>query len=115
MPPFRLAPLRTVWWTLHRWMRLGLGALPVPIAVAGARVIPHDQFDDQVHRARCAVARAAIAQPVSSTLQVTANGPGKKSIATAVASGRRPGRSGGPLRSYIITSHSAGTRAAEAR
>jgi uncharacterized iron-regulated membrane protein len=33
------ARLRTVWWTLHRWIGIGLAILLVPIAVSGALLV----------------------------------------------------------------------------
>jgi uncharacterized iron-regulated membrane protein len=33
------ARLRTFWWTLHRWIGLGLMVLLVPIAVSGALLV----------------------------------------------------------------------------
>ena len=39
------ARLRTFWWTLHRWIGLGLTVLLVPIAVSGALLVWHDPLD----------------------------------------------------------------------
>jgi Uncharacterized iron-regulated membrane protein len=36
------ARLRAFWWTLHRWIGLGLMVLLVPIAVSGALLVWHD-------------------------------------------------------------------------
>ena len=39
------ARLRTFWWTLHRWIGIGLTVLLVPIAVSGALLVWHDPLD----------------------------------------------------------------------
>ena len=49
------ARLRTFWWTLHRWIGLGLMVLLVPIAVSGALLVWHDPLDALLHPARYAV------------------------------------------------------------
>ena len=49
------ARLRTFWWTLHRWIGLGLMVLLVPIAVSGALLVWHDPLDALLHPGRYAV------------------------------------------------------------
>ena len=43
------AGLRTVWWTLHRWIGWAWPCLLVPIAVSGALLVWHDQLDALIH------------------------------------------------------------------
>ena len=57
------ARLRTVWWTLHRWIGLALAVLLVPIALSGALLVWHDQLDALVHPGRYAVTGAALMPP----------------------------------------------------
>jgi uncharacterized iron-regulated membrane protein len=63
MSPLNLARLRTVWWTLHRWIALGLSFLLVPIAQSGALLVWHDHLDAVLHPARYAVTGPQIAPP----------------------------------------------------
>jgi uncharacterized iron-regulated membrane protein len=51
----RLARLRTLLWTVHRWIGIGLGLLLVPIAASGALLLFKDTLDAQLHPARYAV------------------------------------------------------------
>ena len=39
------ARMRTVLWTLHRWIGIGFALLLVPIAVSGALLVWHDNLD----------------------------------------------------------------------
>jgi uncharacterized iron-regulated membrane protein len=57
------ARLRTVLWTLHRWIGLGLALLLAPIAVSGALLVWHDHLDALLHPARYAVTGMQLAQP----------------------------------------------------
>lgn len=41
----RRARLRQVWWSIHRWIGIGLLVLLVPISVSGALLVYHDEFD----------------------------------------------------------------------
>ena len=59
------ARLRTVWWTLHRWLGIGLAILLVPIAVSGALLVWHDHLDALIHPGRYAVTGAQVVQPLS--------------------------------------------------
>jgi uncharacterized iron-regulated membrane protein len=54
------ARVRTVWWTLHRWIGLALAVLLVPIALSGALLVWHDHLDALVHPGRYAVTGAAL-------------------------------------------------------
>ena len=57
------AGLRTFWWTLHRWIGVGLAALLVPIAVSGALLVWHDHLDALIHPGRYAVTGKQAVQP----------------------------------------------------
>jgi uncharacterized iron-regulated membrane protein len=57
------ARIRTVWWTLHRWIGVGLAVLLVPIAVSGALLVWHDHLDAVIHPGRYAVTGAQMMQP----------------------------------------------------
>ena len=57
------ARLRTVWWTLHRWIGIGLAILLVPIAVSGALLVWHDHLDALIHPGRYAVSGGAFVAP----------------------------------------------------
>jgi uncharacterized iron-regulated membrane protein len=57
------ARLRTFWWTLHRWIGLGLMILLVPIAVSGALLVWHDPLDAVIHPSRYAVTGTQLLQP----------------------------------------------------
>jgi uncharacterized iron-regulated membrane protein len=57
------ARLRTVWWTLHRWIGLALAMLLVPIALSGALLVWHDHLDALVHPGRYAVTGSALMPP----------------------------------------------------
>jgi uncharacterized iron-regulated membrane protein len=57
------AQLRTVWWTLHRWIGIGLALLLAPIAVSGALLVWHDHLDALMHPGRYAVTGAQVVQP----------------------------------------------------
>src|SRR5205823_8021724 len=59
--------LRTLWWAIHRWIALALCVLLVPIAISGALLVWHDEFDALVHPARFTVTGNAAA-PISSYL-----------------------------------------------
>src|SRR5262249_47612729 len=57
------ARLRTVLWTFHRWIGVGLAVLLAPIAVSGALLVWHDQVDALVHPGRYAVTAGASVAP----------------------------------------------------
>src|SRR5712671_6799157 len=57
------ARLRTVLWTLHRWVGVGYAVLLVPIAISGALLVWHDHLDVVIHPARYAVTGAQVVQP----------------------------------------------------
>jgi len=57
------ARLRTVWWTFHRWIGVGLAVLLVPIAFSGALLVWHDELDAVVHPGRYAVTGKQVVQP----------------------------------------------------
>jgi uncharacterized iron-regulated membrane protein len=51
----RQARLRQLWWTVHRWIGIGLLVLLVPIAVSGALLVYHDELDALVNPKRWTV------------------------------------------------------------
>jgi uncharacterized iron-regulated membrane protein len=57
------ARLRTVWWTLHRWVGIGLAVLLVPISVSGALLVWHDHLDALITPGRYAVTGTQVMQP----------------------------------------------------
>ena len=64
----KLARLRTLWWTLHRWIGIALAVLLLPISVSGALLVWHDHLDAVLNTDRYAVSGTAIAQPPSAYL-----------------------------------------------
>jgi uncharacterized iron-regulated membrane protein len=70
------ARLRAFWWTLHRWIGLGLMVLLVPIAVSGALLVWHDPLDALLHPARYAVTGTQLVQPSAYLASATAALPG---------------------------------------
>ena len=66
------ARLRTFWWTLHRWIGLGLTVLLVPIAVSGALLVWHDPLDALLHPSRYAVTGTQLMQPSAYLASATA-------------------------------------------
>jgi len=66
------ARLRTFWWTLHRWIGLGLTVLLVPIAVSGALLVWHDPLDALLHPSRYAVTGTQLTQPSAYLASATA-------------------------------------------
>ena len=66
------ARLRTFWWTLHRWIGLGLMVLLVPIAVSGALLVWHDPLDALLHPGRYAVTGTQLVQPSAYLASATA-------------------------------------------
>ena len=57
----RPARLRQFWWTLHRWIGIGLLVLLVPIAVSGALLVYHDELDALVNPKRWTVSGPQLA------------------------------------------------------
>jgi uncharacterized iron-regulated membrane protein len=57
------ARMRTVLWTLHRWIGIGFALLLVPIAVSGALLVWHDNLDAVIHPGRYAVTGVQLVQP----------------------------------------------------
>src|SRR5262245_48034080 len=55
------ARLRQMWWTLHRWVGIGLLVLLVPIAVSGALLVYHDELDALVNPKRWTVSGPELA------------------------------------------------------
>ena len=66
------ARLRTFWWTVHRWIGLGLMVLLVPIAVSGALLVWHDPLDALLHPSRYAVTGTQLLQPSAYLASATA-------------------------------------------
>jgi uncharacterized iron-regulated membrane protein len=72
------ARLRTVWWTLHRWVGIGLAILLVPISVSGALLVWHDHLDALITPGRYAVTGTQVVQPstyLASAAQALGAGP----------------------------------------
>ena len=53
--------VRTIWWTVHRWIAIGLALLLVPIGISGALLVWRDHFDALIHPSRYAVSGSALA------------------------------------------------------
>jgi uncharacterized iron-regulated membrane protein len=53
--------LRQLWWTLHRWIGIGLLVLLVPIAVSGALLVYHDEIDALINPKRWTVSGSELA------------------------------------------------------
>src|SRR5262245_23040299 len=73
--------IRTVCWTLHRWIGIGLAVLLVPISVSGALLVWHDHLDALINPGRYAVSGAEVARPLSDYLA---------NASAALADGSRP-------------------------
>ena len=103
------ARLRQLWWSVHRWIGIGLLVLIVPIAVSGALLVYHDEFDALINPKRWTVsgpdlaltpaqylAHAAAAAPDQTVTGIRfPREPGYPVVALArnqvdPASGRRP-------------------------
>lgn len=57
----RRPSLRQLWWTLHRWIGIGLLVLLVPISVSGALLVYHDELDALVNPKRWTVSGSDLA------------------------------------------------------
>ena len=57
----RGARLRQVLWTIHRWTGIALLVLLVPIAVSGALLVYHDEFDALLNPKRWTVTGTELA------------------------------------------------------
>ena len=55
--------VRTIWWTVHRWIAIGLALLLVPIGISGALLVWRDHFDALIHPSRYAVTGSALIAP----------------------------------------------------
>src|SRR5262245_3224565 len=53
--------LRQIWWSIHRWIGLGLMILLLPIAISGALLVYHDGLDALLNPKRWAVTGAELA------------------------------------------------------
>ena len=56
----RSVRLRQLWWSVHRWIGIGLMILLVPIAISGALLVYHDEFDALFNPKRWAVTGAQL-------------------------------------------------------
>src|SRR5262245_42684381 len=65
MAMIRRGRLRQLWWTVHRWIGLGLMVVLIPIAVSGALLVYHDEFDALLNPKRWTVTGAEVADPSS--------------------------------------------------
>src|SRR5262245_33958946 len=88
------ADLRKFWWTLHRWVGVGLCVLLVPIAVSGALLVWKDQLDALIQPSRYAVTGPDVSQPVASYLASAAAALGTGATNVAL---RFPETSGWPV------------------
>ena len=61
MPQSRPFSLRRLFWTVHQWIGIGLFLLLVPIAVSGALLVYHDEFDSLVNPKRWTVSGPELA------------------------------------------------------
>ncbi len=59
-PMSRSGRLRSTWWSLHRWIGIGLAVLLVPVALSGALLVWHDEIDTVLNPARYAVSGAEV-------------------------------------------------------
>jgi uncharacterized iron-regulated membrane protein len=57
----RRARLRQLWWSVHRWIGIGLLALLVPISVSGALLVYHDELDALLNPKRWTVSGSELA------------------------------------------------------
>ena len=99
-----LSRLRTLWWAIHRWIALVLCVLLVPIAISGALLVWHDEFEPLLHPARFAVSgngttaissyldNARGALPANFTPMAVANRPTPRTTFSRKRSGRRSPR-----------------------
>src|SRR5262245_13013031 len=55
--------LRTMLWTLHRWVGIGFAVLLVPISISGALLVWHDHLDALIHPSRYQVTGAGLTHP----------------------------------------------------
>jgi uncharacterized iron-regulated membrane protein len=103
------AQLRTVWWTLHRWIGIGLALLLAPIAVSGALLVWHDHLDALIHPSRYAGTGTQVVQPsaylasaaaalAGSAQPVAVRFPADEGWPVIVTARAAPGTDGGPAR-----------------
>jgi uncharacterized iron-regulated membrane protein len=83
------ARLRTIWWTLHRWIGIALMVLLVPIAVSGALLVWHDHLDAVINPARYAVTGTQVGQP-SAYLAIASTRTSRSPNTTAAPSSAGP-------------------------
>lgn len=84
------ARLRQLWWSIHRWIGIGLLVLLVPIAVSGALLVYHDEFDALLHPKRWAVSGPDLAlTPAQYMARAVAAAPNQ--TVTGIRFPREPG------------------------
>jgi uncharacterized iron-regulated membrane protein len=86
----RRVRLRQVWWTVHRWIGIGLLLLLVPIAVSGALLVYHDEFDALINPKRWAVSGPDLALS-SSQYMARATEAASNEIVTGLRFPKSPG------------------------
>src|ERR1700742_677601 len=88
----RRARLRQLWWSVHRWIGIGLLVLLVPISVSGALLVYHDELDALVNPVRWTVSGPDVAltpgQYITAALTVVAS----DEIVTGIRLPRSAGR-----------------------
>ncbi len=92
MASFRI---RTVCWTVHRWIGVALAFLLVPVAVSGALLVWHDELDGVINPGRYAVTGSQLEQSLSAYLASSAAALPRDVRPVAV---RFPPADGGPMR-----------------
>ena len=95
MATVRRGHLRRLWWSVHRWIGLGLLILLVPIAVSGALLVYHDEFDALLNPKRWAVSGPQVALSTSEYLANAAKIVGPNEHITGI---RFPAEPGSPVR-----------------
>ena len=97
----RILRLRGLWFSLHKWIGLGLAILIIPIALSGAILVWHDWFDETLNPQRYEVTSGtpALAPSTYAASARAALGPGER-----IASIRYPeaGESGPVLVTAVL-------------
>jgi uncharacterized iron-regulated membrane protein len=88
----RRARLRQLWWSVHRWIGIGLLALLVPIAVSGALLVYHDEFDALVNQQRWTVSGPELALSPSQYIAAASTVVAPDEIVTGIRFPQSPRR-----------------------
>jgi uncharacterized iron-regulated membrane protein len=84
MPQSRRFSLRRLLWTVHQWIGIGLLVLLVPIAVSGALLTYHDEFDALVNPKRWTVSGPELALTPSQYMARVSAAAGSNEIVTGM-------------------------------